>query len=100
MVQLHAKPVEPGLLDHALTLARTLRSCRSSSILAGAKHLVDTLTKSNPYCWVWNTRPQRPEGDLPRIGPSLSIAVEQFVVEEGSLAVRGMPASGEPRSWH
>jgi hypothetical protein len=30
------------------------------------------------------------------LGRQLSIAVEQLVVEEGSLAARGMPASGDP----
>jgi alpha-amylase/alpha-mannosidase (GH57 family) len=98
MVQLHAKPVEPELLDHALTLARTLRELPFELNLWQAQNIwYDTLTKSNRF--LLSLEPTAAEtwrASFLELGRQLSIAVEQLVVEEGSLAARGIPVSEEP----
>jgi alpha-amylase/alpha-mannosidase (GH57 family) len=98
MVQLHAKPVEPELLDHALTLARTLRELPFELNLWQAQNIwYDTLTKSNRF--LLSLEPTAAEtwrANFLELGRQLSIAVEQLVVEEGSLAARGIPVSEEP----
>jgi hypothetical protein len=98
MVQLHAKPVEPGLLDHALTLARTLRELPFELNLWQAQNIwYDTLTKSNRFLLgLEHAAAEAWRATFLELGRQLSIAVEQLVVEEGSLAARGMPASGDP----
>jgi hypothetical protein len=98
MVQLHAKPVEPGLLDHALTLARTLRELPFELNLWQAQNIwYDTLTKSNRFLLgLEHAAAEAWRATFLDLGRQLSIAVEQLVVEEGSLAARGMPASGDP----
>jgi alpha-amylase/alpha-mannosidase (GH57 family) len=97
MVHLHAKPLEDGALDHALTLARTLRELPFELNLWQAQNIwYDTLTKSNRFLLgleasaaeLWRT-------NFLELGRQLSIAVEQLVVEEGSLAMPRLPAVAE-----
>jgi alpha-amylase/alpha-mannosidase (GH57 family) len=91
MVKLHAKPLEDSELDHALTLARTLRELPFELNLWQAQNIwYDTLIKSDRFLLgldsvaaeVWRT-------SFLELGRQLSIAVEQLVVEEGSLVHRG-----------
>jgi hypothetical protein len=57
----------------------------------------DTLTKSNRFLLgVEASTAERWRENFLELGRQLSIAVEQLVVEEGSLAGRGMNASLEP----
>jgi alpha-amylase/alpha-mannosidase (GH57 family) len=97
MVQLHAKPLESGNLDHALTLARTLRELPFELNLWQAQNIwYDTLTRSNRFLLgldaasaeVWRA-------NFLELGRQLSIAVEQLVVEEGSLAIPPLPGLAE-----
>jgi hypothetical protein len=96
-VQLHAKPLESGNLDHALTLARTLRELPFELNLWQAQNIwYDTLTRSNRFLLgldaasaeVWRA-------NFLELGRQLSIAVEQLVVEEGSLAIPPLPRLAE-----
>jgi hypothetical protein len=94
MVHLHAKPLEDSTLDHALSLARTLRELPFELNLWQAQNIwYATLTKSNRFLLgldasaaeLWRT-------NFLELGLQLSIAVEQLVVEEGSLAMPRLPA--------
>jgi hypothetical protein len=98
MVRLQAKPLEPESLEHALTLARTLRELPFELNLWQAQNIwYDTLTKSNRFLLgVEASTAERWRENFLELGRQLSIAVEQLVVEEGSLAGRGMNASLEP----
>jgi alpha-amylase/alpha-mannosidase (GH57 family) len=91
MVHLHAKPLDNGNLDQAFTLARTLRELPFELNLWQAQNIwYDTLIKSDRFLLgldssaadVWRTT-------FLELGRQLSIAVEQLVVEEGSLVHRG-----------
>ena len=91
MVGLHARPLETDALDHALTLARTLRELPFELNLWQAQNIwYDTLTKSSRFLLgvdaktsqLWRT-------NFLELGRQLSIAVEQLVVEDGSLSGRG-----------
>ncbi len=97
MVQLHAKALEPGGLDHALTLARTLRELPFELNLWQAQNIwYDTLTKSSRFLLVLDSSAAEAwRANFLELGRQLSIAVEQLVVEEGSLVARGMNASQE-----
>ena len=97
MIYLHAKPLEDGAIDHALTLARTLRELPFELNLWQAQNIwYDTLTKSNRLLHgleesaaeLWRT-------NFLELGRQLSIAVDELVVEEGSLAVARLPALSE-----
>jgi hypothetical protein len=98
MVDLHARPLETSRLDHALVMARTLRELPFELNLWQAQNIwYDTLAKSHRFLLGL----QAPAAELWRVnflelGRQLSIAVEQLVVEEGSLAGTGLPASKEP----
>jgi alpha-amylase/alpha-mannosidase (GH57 family) len=98
MVDLHARPLETSRLDHALVMARTLRELPFELNLWQAQNIwYDTLAKSHRFLLSL----QPPAAELWRenfleLGRQLSIAVEQLVVEEGSLAGTGLPASKEP----
>ncbi len=72
MVQLQAKPLEPDSLDHALTLARTLRELPFELNLWQAQNIwYDTLTKSNRFLHGPGSLGRRAlEGELSRAGPS------------------------------
>jgi alpha-amylase/alpha-mannosidase (GH57 family) len=90
MVDLHAKPLAGGGLDHALILARTLRELPFELNLWQAQNIwYDTLAKSNRF--LLGLESSAAEGwraNFLELGRQLSIAVEQLVVEEGSLAGR------------
>src|SRR6202000_3252019 len=98
MVELHARPLETPRLDHALLLARTLRELPFELNLWQAQNIwYDTLSKSNRF--LLGLEASAGEGwreNFLELGRQLSIAVEQLVVEEGSLAGRGMTASMDP----
>jgi alpha-amylase/alpha-mannosidase (GH57 family) len=100
MVRLQAKPLESESLEHALTLARTLRELPFELNLWQAQNIwYDTLTKSNRFLMgVEASTAARWRENFLELGRQLSIAVEQLVVEEGSLAGRGMNASLEPEA--
>ena len=92
MVHLHAKPLENNGVDQALALARTLRELPFELNLWQAQNIwYDTLTKSDRFLLglesaaaeAWRTK-------FLELGRQLSIAVEQLVVEEGSLVQRGL----------
>jgi alpha-amylase/alpha-mannosidase (GH57 family) len=98
MVELHAKPLESNGLEHALTLARTLRELPFELNLWQAQNIwYDTLMKSdrfllgleNAVAEAWRTK-------FLELGRQLSIAVEQLVVEDGSLVQRGLGGGLEP----
>jgi alpha-amylase/alpha-mannosidase (GH57 family) len=97
MIHLHAKPLEDGAIEHALTLARTLRELPFELNLWQAQNIwYDTLTKSNRFLLgleesaaeLWRT-------NFLELGRQLSIAVDELVVEEGSLAMTRLPALAE-----
>ena len=92
MVLLHAKPVEHHGLEQALALARTLRELPFELNLWQAQNIwYDTLIRSDRFLLglessaaeAWRTK-------FLELGRQLSIAVEQLVVEEGSLVQRGL----------
>jgi alpha-amylase/alpha-mannosidase (GH57 family) len=97
MVELQAKPLESENLEHALTLARTLRELPFELNLWQAQNIwYDTLTKSNRFLLgVDASAAERWRESFLELGRQLSIAVEQLVVEEGSLAGRGVSPSNE-----
>ena len=98
MVELQAKPLETDNLDHALTLARTLRELPFELNLWQAQNIwYDILIKSNRFLMGIEAKAaERWRENFLELGRQLSIAVEQLVVEEGSLVGRGMSASLEP----
>jgi len=98
MVRLQSKPLEPESLEHALTLARTLRELPFELNLWQAQNIwYDTLIKANRFLLgVEASAAERWRENFLELGRQLSIAVAQLVVEEGSLAGRGMNASLEP----
>jgi alpha-amylase/alpha-mannosidase (GH57 family) len=98
MVVLHAKPLETIHLDHALTLARTLRELPFELNLWQAQNIwYDTLVKSSRFLLgleasaaeVWRNH-------FLELGRQLSIAVEQLVVEDGLPVGLSMAAAAEP----
>jgi alpha-amylase/alpha-mannosidase (GH57 family) len=97
MVVLHAKPLDDGNLDHALTLARTLRELPFDLNLWQAQNIwYETLTKSNRFLpAIENSAAEAWRANFLELGRQLSIAVEQLVVEEGSLLSRGLSSSSE-----
>jgi alpha-amylase/alpha-mannosidase (GH57 family) len=97
MVQLHAKPLESGSLDHALTLARTLRELPFELNLWQAQNIwYDTLTRSNRFLLGLDAASAELwRANFLELGRQLSIAVEQLVVEEGSLAIPPLPSLAE-----
>jgi hypothetical protein len=98
MVHLQAKPVENDSLDHALTLARTLRELPFELNLWQAQNIwYDILIKSNRFLMSLEAKAaEHWRENFMELGRQLSIAVEQLVVEEGSLVARGLSASIEP----
>jgi hypothetical protein len=90
-VGLHAKPLETDGLDHALTLARTLRELPFELNLWQAQNIwYDTLTKSSRFLLgVEAKTSQQWRTNFLELGRQLGIAVEQLVVEDGSLSGRG-----------
>jgi hypothetical protein len=96
MVLLHAKPLEGGL-DQALTLARTLRELPFELNLWQAQNIwYDTLAKSGRFLLGLETSTAEAwRANFLELGRQLSIAVEQLVVEEGSLPGR-MTGGAEP----
>jgi hypothetical protein len=98
MVRLQAKPLELDSLDHALTLARTLRELPFELNLWQAQNIwYDILIKSHRFLiGVEATAAEHWRETFLELGRQLSIAVEQLVVEEGSLVGRGLSASIEP----
>jgi len=97
MVTLHAKPLEEDAIEHALTLARTLRELPFELNLWQAQNIwYDTLTKSSRFLLgVEETVAEQWRTNFMELGRQLSIAVEQLVVEEGSLGGRGLSAGEE-----
>jgi len=97
MVHLQAKPLETDSLDHALTLARTLRELPFDPNLWQAQNIwYDVLIKSNRF--LMTLEPKTAEHwkeTFLELGRQLSIAVEQLVVEEGSLVGRALSSSIE-----
>jgi hypothetical protein len=98
MVLLHAKPLDTINLDHALSLARTLRELPFELNLWQAQNIwYDTLTKSSRFLLgleasaaeVWRNH-------FLELGRQLSIAVEQLVVEDGLPVGLSMAAATEP----
>jgi alpha-amylase/alpha-mannosidase (GH57 family) len=91
MVRLHAKPLESGELDQALTLARTLRELPFELNLWQAQNIwYDTLIKSDRFLLgLDSSAAEAWRATFLELGRQLSIAVEQLVVEEGSLVHRG-----------
>jgi len=98
MVVLQSKPLEGDSLEHALTLARTLRELPFELNLWQAQNIwYDTLMKSSVFLLSVDTAvAARWKENFLELGRQLSIAVEQLVVEEGSLAARGPNSSIEP----
>ena len=97
MITLHAKPLEEDGLEHALTLARTLRELPFELNLWQAQNIwYDTLTKSSRFLLGLEDSVAEPwRTTFLELGRQLSIAVEQLVVEEGSLGGRGLSAGEE-----
>jgi hypothetical protein len=98
MVLLHAKPLETIHLDHALTLAHTLRELPFELNLWQAQNIwYDTLTKSSRFLLGLETSAAKSWRDhFLELGRQLSIAVEQLVVEDGLPAGLSMVAATEP----
>jgi alpha-amylase/alpha-mannosidase (GH57 family) len=98
MIQLQARPLEAQNLEHALTLARTLRELPFELNLWQAQNIwYDILLKSYRFLvGVEAVVAEQWRANFLELGRQLSIAVEQLVVEEGSLVGRGMAASAEP----
>jgi alpha-amylase/alpha-mannosidase (GH57 family) len=99
MVQLQAKPLDSESLDHALTLARTLRELPFELNLWQAQNIwYDTLTKSSRFLLALEaSAAEHWRANFLELGRQLSIAVEQLVVEEGSLSGRSSAAETAPR---
>ena len=97
MVHLQSKPLENDSLDHALTLARTLRELPFDLNLWQAQNIwYDILIKSNRFLMVLEPKiAQHWKETFLELGRQLSIAVEELVVEEGSLVGRSLSASIE-----
>jgi hypothetical protein len=95
MVHLQAKPLETDNLDHALTLARTLRELPFDLNLWQAQNIwYDILIKSNRFLVALEPKiAENWKETFLELGRQLSIAVEQLVVEEGSLVGRSLSAS-------
>ena len=100
MVLLQAKPLEQDNLEHALSLARALRELPFELNLWQAQNIwYDTLMKSSRFLLgLEASAAEAWRANFLELGRQLSIAVEQLVVEEGSLAGRGLNASTEPES--
>jgi alpha-amylase/alpha-mannosidase (GH57 family) len=98
MVELHARPLETARLDHALILARTLRELPFELNLWQAQNIwYDTLAKSNRALLVLEaSAAELWRENFLELGRRLSIAVEQLVVEEGSLTGSGLTTPVEP----
>ena len=98
MVQLHANPLDAENLERALTLARTLRELPFELNLWQAQNIwYDTLTRSSRFLLALEpSAAERWRANFLELGRQLSIAVEQLVVEEGSLSDRGLAAATEP----
>ncbi len=94
MVELQARPLGNGGLDHALTLARTLRELPFELNLWQAQNIwYETLIRSERFLLAVDvSAAERWRENFLELGRQLSIAVEQLVVEEGSLAGRGLTA--------
>jgi hypothetical protein len=88
MVDLQAKPLEGDNLEHALTLANTLRELPFELNLWQAQNIwYDVLMKSSRFLLSLEARAaERWRDKFLELGRQLGIAVEQLVVEEGSLA--------------
>ncbi len=97
MVTLHAKPLEEDALEHALTLAHTLRELPFELNLWQAQNIwYDTLTKSSQFLLgVEEAVAEQWRTNFMELGRQLSIAVEQLVVEKVSLDARGLSAGEE-----
>jgi alpha-amylase/alpha-mannosidase (GH57 family) len=97
MITLHAKPLQENELDHALTLARTLRELPFELNLWQAQNIwYDTLTKSSRFLLgMHDSAAEQWRSNFLELGRQLSIAVEQLVVEEGSLDGRGLNSAEE-----
>jgi hypothetical protein len=97
MIHLQAKPLETDSLDHALTLARTLRELPFELNLWQAQNIwYDVLIKSNRFLMTLEPKTaERWKETFLELGRQLSIAVEQLVVEEGSLVGRTLSSSME-----
>ena len=95
MVELHARPLELGSLENALTLSRTLRELPFELNLWQAQNIwYDTLTRSERFLLGLDAAAAEAwKHTFDELGHNLSIAVEQLVVEEGSLAARGLGVS-------
>jgi len=97
MVHLQSKPLENDSLEHALTLARTLRELPFDLNLWQAQNIwYDILIKSNRFLMVLDPKlAEHWKETFLELGRQLSIAVEELVVEEGSLIGRSLSASIE-----
>jgi hypothetical protein len=95
MVELQARPLASGGLDHALTLARTLRELPFDLNLWQAQNIwYETLIRSERFLLGLDTAAAEIwKENFLELGRQLSISVEQLVVEEGSLAARGLTAT-------
>jgi alpha-amylase/alpha-mannosidase (GH57 family) len=98
MVQLQANPLDAENLERALTLARTLRELPFELNLWQAQNIwYDTLTRSSRFLLALEpSAAERWRANFLELGRQLSIAVEQLVVEEGSLSDRELAATTEP----
>ena len=77
--QLHAKPLESNGLEHALTLARTLRELPFELNLWQAQNIWNDLySRRNKNYWP-------PEWKLAfkKLGEALYISVDELVIDEG-----------------
>lgn len=91
MVSLHAHPLETDRLDRAVTLARTLHELPFELNLWQAQNIwYDTLIRSRRFLLgVESTSAEQWRTDFLELGRQLGIAVEQLIVEDGSLTGRG-----------
>jgi alpha-amylase/alpha-mannosidase (GH57 family) len=98
MVLLHGKPLDTINLDHALTLARTLRELPFELNLWQAQNIwYDTLTKSSRFLLGLEASAAEAWRDhFLELGRQLSIAVEQLVVEDGLPVGLSMAAATGP----
>jgi len=98
MIELHARPLEIVRLDHALILARTLRELPFELNLWQAQNIwYDTLAKSHRFLLgLEASAAEMWRENFLELGRRLSIAVEQLVVEEGSLTGTGLTIPVEP----
>ena len=102
MVELHARPLETARLDHALVMARTLRELPFELNLWQAQNIwYDTLAKSHRFLLgLGAAAAQAWRENFLELGRQLSIAVEQLVVEEGSLTGAGLNAASIEPALH